>query len=44
MTVSYTHDDDPIAPARGVVNGVLLSFLGWMPLFAVVMFFIWRES
>jgi hypothetical protein len=44
MGVSWNrNDEDELRPHHLAVH-LALSFLGWMPLFAVVMFFIWRAK
>jgi hypothetical protein len=37
MGVSWEREpqEDPLAPARGIVRAFFLSCLGWLPLFAI---------
>jgi hypothetical protein len=44
MGVSWNRNDEDELRPTVLTAAVALSFLGWMPLFAVVMFFIWRAK
>jgi hypothetical protein len=44
MTVSWNRNDEDELRPTALAVATALSFLGWMPLFAVVMFFIWRAK